>query len=482
MRSACLGASLAALIALAGGPVNASSHREAPFITELPKVDNTDFYLFNSYEAGRTGFVTLIANYLPLQDAYGGPNYFALDDKALYEIHVDNNGDAVEDITFQFRFDTQFNDVALDVGGEMVPIPLIQAGPVGPTAADNANLNRIETYEIDVVRGDRRSGESQAVTNAGDGSESFVKPVDNIGNKTIADYAAYASDHIYDISVPDCNAGGRAFVGQRKEGFVVNLGETFDLINLDPLGAPDAEPNTLDDKNVTTIALELPVDCLIAGTETVIGAWATASKRQATVLNPSPPDASSASIQGGAFTQVSRLGHALVNEVVVGLPDKNNFNASEPADDAQFLTYVTNPTLPALIELLFPTAPAPTLFPRQDLVDVFLMGVDGLNRPANIVPAEILRLNTAIPAVPAAAQDPLGVLAMDNAGYPNGRRPGDDVVDISLRVAMGVLLDEADAPAGQMPFTDQAAIDAGQFDESFPYLLTPIPGSPNDAS
>ncbi|MBA3563323.1 MAG: DUF4331 domain-containing protein [Gammaproteobacteria bacterium] len=480
MKSALLAASLAVAIIFAALPAQASSHREAPFITGMPKVDGTDYYMFNSYEAGREGFVTILANYLPLQSPGNGPNYYAFDEDALYEIHIDNNGDAAEDITFQFRFDNEFKDIALPIGDEMVPIPLIQAGPVGPTAADTALLNRVETYEIDVVRGDRRSGESQAVTNADDSAEVFAKPVDNIGNKTIADYAAYASDHIYNVAVPDCSAGGKVFVGQRKEGFFITVGKIFDLLNLDPLGAPDAFPNALDGLNITTIALELPVDCLVTGDDPVIGGWTTASKRQATVLNPSPPDAISATVEGGAFTQVSRIGMPLVNELVIGLPAKNNFNHSEPAEDAQFLTYVTNPTLPALIETLFPAAVAPTMFPRDDLVAAFLTGVPMLNQPATVTPAEMMRLNTSIAAVPAAAQDPLGVLADDLAGYPNGRRPGDDVVDISLRVAMGVLIeDPAVAPAGQMPFTDQTRLNATDFDEAFPYLLTPLPGATN---
>lgn len=470
---------LTALLCAALLPIAASgsSHREAPFITETPKVDGTDFYLFNSYETGRDAFVTLLANYVPLQDAYGGPNYFTMDDDALYEIHIDNNADAAEDITFQFRFTTEVRGVALSIGGEDVPIPLKQAGPVGPTAADDANLNVVESYTVDIVRGDRRSGTRESVTLAADGSTSFVKPVDNIGNKTLADYAAYADDHIYDVSIPGCG-DGRLFVGQRKEGFVVNLGEIFDLINTDPLGPPNGEPNTLADKNVTTLALEVPVTCLAGPDSGIIGGWTTASVRQARIINPSP-NARGPLINGGAYTQVSRLGAPLVNEVVIGLPDKDRFNHSEPADDAQFAVYVTNPTLPALIELLFPTAIAPTAFPRTDLVAGFLTGVEGLNQPPNVVASEMLRLNTEIPAVPAGSQDRLGVLAADNAGFPNGRRPGDDVVDIALRVMMGVLLDPADAPAGQLAFTDGAYVDDGFFSATFPYLVTPLPGSPN---
>jgi hypothetical protein len=180
----------------------ASSHREAPLIAGLPRVDNTDFYMFSSYESGREGFVTIIANWVPLQDAYGGPNYFALDEDALYEIHIDNNGDAVEDITFQFQFDNEFRNVALPVGpnGADVAIPLINAGRIDEPA-DPDTLNRVETYTVDVVTGGRRSGASQSVIDADSGESEFVKPVDNIGQKSIPDYEGYAGPGLRRIGV-----------------------------------------------------------------------------------------------------------------------------------------------------------------------------------------------------------------------------------------------------------------------------------------
>jgi hypothetical protein len=267
----------------------ASSHREAPFITTAPKVDATDLYMFNSYEEGRTGFVTLLANYQPLQAPYGGPNYFKMDPNALYEIHIDNNGDAKEDLTFQFRFRNKFNAIALDVGGKQVPIPLTQAGAV--TAPNSAALNVNETYTVDVVRGDRRSGHRASVTNASGGSTTFDKPVDNIGTKTIPNYLAYANQHIYTVTIPGCATPAKLFVGQRKDPFAVNLGVIFDLVNapLDFITNPaniGAAPSIIDDANVTTLGLELHKSCLLAGsgTEPVIGAWTTASLRQGQVL------------------------------------------------------------------------------------------------------------------------------------------------------------------------------------------------------
>ena len=177
------------------------------------------------------------------------------------------------------------------------------------------------------------------------------------------------------------------------------------------------------------------------------------------------------------YKQVSRLSAPLVNEVVIGLPDKDRFNASQPADDAQFAKYVTNPTLPALIQALFPGVLAPNVFPRSDLVAAFLTGVAGLNQPANVKPSEMMRLNTSIAPKSASQQKCLGVLGGDLAGFPNGRRPGDDVVDIELRVAMGILLTDAQAPSRTLPFTDGAAVHATQFRNTFPYLNTPIPGA-----
>ena len=583
VRSAIVLAAVAAGITIQG-----SSHREAPGITKTPKVDGTDFYMFRSFEAGRSGYVTLLANYLPLQDTYGGPNFFMLDEDAVYEIHVDNNGDAVEDITFQLQFQNARKDLTVPVGDRMVAVPLVNIGGIGPAASDTGNLNVEESYTLRIVRGPRRTGQAQSITNAATGDIRFRKPADRIGDKSIRDnnagtYDAYANNHIYGIDIPGCASGGRVFVGQRREGFVVNLAETFDLINTNPLGPENGETNDLADKNVTTIALEVPTTCLVSG-DPVIGAWTTASAGRGTPgsgtgaagpcpagqpaspqpgpsfvptmncqgwvpsnhpdarsgatttssvmtvsaasttscpagqpASPQPdpgfvptadcqgwvpashPDARSGAAPGpgsggtppGQFTQVSRLGHPLVNEVVIGLKDKDTFNASEPSGDGQFLEYVTHPTLPVLIQALFGVAPPPA--PRNDLVQVFLTGVPGLNQPMNVTPSEMLRLNTSIAPVPPASQNRLGVLGGDNAGFPNGRRPGDDVVDIALRVMEGILL--SPSPGAFPAFTDGAFIDATVaydpdgtvsgnaafrlFRDTFPYVNTPLSGSPN---
>jgi hypothetical protein len=285
------------------------------------------------------------------------------------------------------------------------------------------------------------------------------------------------------------------FVGQRKEPFYIAVGKIFDLVNLNPLGPEvGGNRNDLEQKNVSTIALEVPTSCLAAAGDPVIGGYTTASVRQGRLANPTPASGlANASKEGGAWTQVSRLGMPLVNEVVIGLDDKDRFNASRPQNDAQFANYVTNPTLPKLIESLFPAAKAPTNFPRTDLVTVFLKGIKGVNQPANVTASEMLRLNTSIAATPAASQSSLGVAAGDNAGFPNGRRPADDVTDLSLRVAMGALCvltgaadalqvgcKPADAPAGGLALTDGVRKTAADYQAAFPYLTTPLSGATNN--
>jgi hypothetical protein len=506
---------LAALLALPLAPAFASSHREAPGITEAPKVDGTDFYMFRSYETGRDQFVTILANYQPLQAPYGGPNYFTMDPDAIYEIHIDNNGDALEDLTYQFKFTNTLSQagagISLNIGGKMVAIPLRAANQV--TAIGDTDLNEVESYTLTQISGDRRTGTRTPVTNMTGGATSFGKPLDNVGNKTIPNYANYAGAFVHTINLPNCTTPGRVFVGQRAEAFAVNLGEIFDLVNIVPVqrgfggGFADgklqdrANDDVVGESNVTTIALELPISCITRANTPVIGGWTTASLPQAQINDPTPTYAAN-NLHGGAYVQMSRLSNPLVNELVIGIKDKNAFNASEPVQDrALFADYVTNPTLPALLNALFLDAVnarrpagspaftnlAPNNFPRNDLVAAFLTGVAGVNQPTGVVPAEMIRLNTTTAPKAAGAQNTLGVIGGDTAGFPNGRRPGDDVVDIALDVVMGRLChaglglcDPANAPTGLVPFTDGAPITATELQSVFPYLNDPIPGSPND--
>jgi len=505
----------------------ASSHREAPNITRFPTVDSTDFYAFNSYENGRDDFVTLIANYIPLQDAYGGPNYFPMDPAASYNIHIDTDGDAVEDITYAFTFKRMLPNgtgVELMVGADgakkSISVPLVNVG--GVSVDNDANVNFKETYKVSLITGDVKKGARAAIIGSDGSTTDFGKPLDYIGNKTFTDqasYKTYADSFIYEVAIPNCGTNGRVFVGQRKDPFVVNLGETFDLVNYVPVegdssrgagdggGFPggitqDTANDDLQDKNVTSIALEIPKICITGTGNGVIGAWTTASLPQARVLN-TKASFNNPARNGGGLVQVSRLGSPLVNELVIGIKDKDLFSSARPKDDGQFADYVTNPSLPELLNILFKDAVnttlgtniatlAPTNFPRTDLVAAFLTGFEGVNQLETVTPSEMLRLNTGIAATPMADQSAFGVAGDDLAGFPNGRRPGDDVVDIALRVVMGALCypipvageptnlgfcTPEDASVGNVPFTDGAPSDATMMMGTFPYLALPIAGS-----
>jgi hypothetical protein len=322
---------------LAAAAAQASSHREAPFITEQPKVDATDFYMFRSYEPGREGYVTLIANYVPLQDPYGGPNYFALDPQALYEIHVDNDGDGAENVTFQFRFKLTRRDIALDVGGRPVAIPLVQAGQI--TSVRPPTQNSYETFTVDMVTGPRRGPDVRRLTDAATGATVFNKPIDNIGTKTLPNYAAYAAKFVRDVNIPGCGAG-RLLRGQRKDPFAVNLGETFDLVNIKfPATEFKRERRTLGTRQSCGCECH---ESRARGPRKLPGTQRRPGHRRLDDGQSAPgphPDTGqgdtgaqrAVSIETGPWVQVSRLGMPLVNEVVIGLKDKDRFNGSSPA-------------------------------------------------------------------------------------------------------------------------------------------------------
>ena len=333
-KQAVLGSTaLCASVLVFTAPVGASSHREAPNITKMPKVDNTDVYAFRSYEPGRDAFTTIIANFQPGENPGDGPNYYTMDPDALYEIHIDNTGDAVEDLTYQFKFNNVLKGdkgKTLNVGGKDLPIALRHIGPIA--APNDANLGEDENYTLTLVTGNRRSGTRAAVANAAGGATSFVKPFDNAGNKSVpGGYEAYARKFLYEVNIPGCAVAGRVFVGQRAEYFAVNLGPIFDLVNFVPIqGAPDPvyssgapfpggitqnqdNQELIGKKNVTSIAIEIPTVCATGGANGngVIGVWSTASLPQARLLRTAPTSAQPA-LQGGAYAQVSRLGMPLV--------------------------------------------------------------------------------------------------------------------------------------------------------------------------
>ena len=510
-----------ALVVFAGSGALGSSHREAPGITETPKVDNTDVYAFRSYEPGRQDFVTIIANFSPDQGPGNGPNYYTMDPDAVYEIHIDSNGDAREDLTYQFKFANTLSGpkgITLNVGGVDQSIALRHVGQI--SSATDADLGERESYTVTQITGDRRSGARGQLTSGG--SATFVKPFDNAGNKSIPNYPAYANQFVYNnVAIPGCAAQGRVFAGQRAEYFAVNLGPIFDLVNMVPIqgeadpvysngpafpgGITQSQDNQelIGKKNVTSLAVEIPIACLRGTGNGVIGVWSSASLPQARLLRPTP-NTRMRDLQGGALVQVSRLGMPLVNEVVIGLPEKDLFNAAKPTQDGALASYVTNPTFPAILDALF-RAPvnatlgtsftnlAPTNFPRNDLVAAFLTGIATLNQQSSVTPSEMLRLNMAVNPTPRDTQKTLGVVADDLAGFPNGRRPGDDVVDIVVRVAMGRLCHPvpiagtptnlglctpAQAPTGTVAYTDGAPSSATNIQNAFPYLNAPLRGAP----
>jgi hypothetical protein len=484
------------LLSLYVAVVLPSSHSEAPESSKYRSTDATDFYMFRSYETGRSDYVTLIANYYPLQDTYGGPNYFTLSDEHFYEIYIDNNGDSQEDYTFQFMFGNSYGNngqgITLNVGGQDVAIPLKFLGPItGPQNSDEATLNWVEYYQLGVIPGTRDNyANIRPITNQNTGSTKFRKPFDNAGPKTIPSYDSYSSQFIYNISIPQCTKPGKVFVGQRKDPFSVHLGGIFDLIDFVPIMGPafpggitnSPKNDELKKKAVTAITLELPISCF-AGSSGIIGGW--------TAVRTLSHDDNDNHIPGD---QTNRLGNPLINELVIGLPDKDFFNLQQPKDDIQFANYATNPSLPVLINALFLPAVNqitgagythlnPTNYPRNDLVAAALTGFPNVNQPPNVVPGDMLRLNTKIAVTPKFLQKSLGIIGGDNAGYPNGRRPGDDIVDIILRVMMGRLCyppfnafgycQPQDAPVGLQPITDGAPQNSRQFSDKFPYLLPP---------
>ena len=406
MRTQVIGLAAIFVVALALMPGQASSHREAPLLAMDPTADNTDVYAFVSPD--EPDKVTLIANFIPFQKPDGGPNFFSFDPNVVYEIHIDNNGDAVEDITYQWRFTTEVRNPATF---------LYNTGVV--STLDDPDLNVRQFYRLTRIDGPRRTG---AVTEL---SGRLPVPPPNIGPRSTPGYGAIGG------AVQQLAGNIRVFAGQRDEGFYVDLG-IFDLLGV---GSGQIEDSTAG-FNVSTLAIQVPKSALARGGTTptsasdpnaVIGVWSTASRFATRTLTPG------AQTHSGALVQVSRLGNPLVNEAVIDLARKDAFNAIEPTSDAVALDRVTDPEVPKLLKAIFNVDSPPA--PRNDLVTIFLTGIPGLNQPANVRAAEMLRLNMAIP--PTSSPNRLGVLGGDLAGFPNGRRVGDDVLDIVLQAAAG---------------------------------------------
>ena len=450
MKNAALLTLVLALAALSMGTLRASSHREAPLISQDPLADNTDLYAFVSPR--NPDRVTLIADFIPFEAPYGGPNFFKFDDNVLYEIMIDNDGDAVEDVTFQFRFKTQTSNPNTF---------LYNTGTI--TSLDSPSFNVRQTYTITRVDGPRRSGRSSVVA-----SDLPTPPV-NVGLRSTPNYEALAA-----AAVRQLPNNSQVFAGQRDDPFFVDL-NVFDL-----LAVPPVNPNSRDSLagfNVHTIALEVPIasvtrNGLRPATATdanaVIGIWSTASRPSVTSRGGGQE------VHSDRWVQVSRLGQPLVNEVVIPRGTKDAFNSLEPRQDAAALPFVLDPEVPKLLNLLFGVqSPAA---PRNDLVTIFLKGIPGVNQPPNVTPSEELRLNVAIP--PTANPNPLGVIGGDAGGFPNGRRLGDDVVDIALRVMAGATPLTPSFNGGiNAVLGDGVAGNDVAFLQVFPYVGTPHAGN-----
>lgn len=389
-------------------PTTASSHREAPLISNDPQADNTDVYAFVSPD--RPDSVTIIANYIPLEEPAGGPNFAAFGDNVLYALHVDNDGDGKDDITFEFRFRTRV------LNGNTF---LYNTGPI--TSLTDPKWNIRQSYSV--TRVDAR-GNREVL------GEGIPTPPVNIGPRSTPNYAALANAAVTEL--PD---GIKVFAGQRDDPFFVDLGAVFDLAGLRPFNPLHVLPlpaapgvDEIAGFNTHSIALQVPIAHLVAAGPT-IGIYASASRRRVTIRGIHDGEEK----DRGAWVQVSRLANPLINEVVIPLARKDLWNASEPENDQQFASSYTSPEVTRLENALYPVLDNAPDTGRGDLVAVLLTGVPTLNFTGN-TKSDLIRLNTSIPpSGPAGTGNRLGLLAGDFAGFPNGRRLEDDVTDIELR-------------------------------------------------
>jgi hypothetical protein len=402
---------LTGVAAFAGaGPqgATASSHREAPVISDDPAADNTDLYAFVS--PNRPDSVTMVANYIPLEEPAGGPNFAKFADSVLYAIHVDNNGDGEEDVTYEFRFKTQV------LNGNTF---LYNTGPI--TSLTDPDWNVRQTYSVTRVEG---NGRSQVLR------ENIPTPPVNIGPRSTPAY-----DSLANAAVTDLPGGIKVFAGQRDDPFFVDLGSVFDLAGLRPFNPFHVIPLPGEDGvdgvagfNTHSIVIQVPTAQLATFGRPTIGIYASASRQKVTILEKDGTRKGE-----GAWIQVSRLANPLINEVVIPLAKKDLWNGSDPEDDAQFEGFYTHPEVTILENALYPVLDNAPELDRGDLVAVLLTGVPTLNLTGD-TKSDLIRLNTSIPpSGPVGTGNRLGLLGGEFAGFPNGRRLEDDVTDIELR-------------------------------------------------
>lgn len=430
-------AMLAAMLA-APAPFYAASHREAPLTALDHPADITDFFAFVSYDDPSK--VTLIMNVDPLLEPSNGPNYFPFDPEVLYTIKIDNNYDAMEDVTFEFRFQTEVRAGSVFTGFVGAGNGIGGVIPNAITALDgpgSEGLSLRQKYTVTVVKGDTRTDITP--------QSGLIAVPSNVGPRTMPNYPALAAQGIYQLQ-----NGMRVFAGTVDDPFYIDLGATFDTFNFRPGAFPSGTPPILtaaqdaDDKtnsapdmlsgfNVNTIAIEVPISMITQPGKPTIGTWGATYRPMVTVRNNILSNQSQ-----GDWVQVQRMGNPLINEVIIGTADKDRWSRTPPSQDNQFASYALKPLLGKVFGALGLTVPPE---PRTDLLP--LMQYTPLITGDPTIPAgpiaDLLRLNTSIKPTPAASRSRLAVLGGDNAGFPNGRRVTDDVTDIAMRAVAGVL-------------------------------------------
>ena len=460
MKKLSLLAALAAA-AIAVSLSVASSHREAPLTSMDPTADDTDVYAFTASDA--PGALTVVANWIPFEDPAGGPNFYQFDDRARYYINIDNTGDGRADIKYRFRFKTRVENR----NSFLYAVP-----PVQSIGSPNLNVKQFYSITRETYRGGRRRSARTV-------ARGLPVAPSNVGPKTMPNYEYVASQAVIaGERVARLGTGAKVFAGQRDDPFFVDLGTAFDGINFRVgTGNAGGGKDDLAGYGVHSIVLQVPESQVTrngaavaspTAANAVVGVWASTERRRLQATDTASERRSRRDRRGSEWVQVSRLGNPLVNEVVIPRGQKDKFNRTTPDQDAKnFGRYVVQPELARVMNLLFPGVVNAPERNRTDIVLALLQGVPGLNRQVagNNAPAvDTLKLNLGVP--PAASPNRFGVLAGDNAGFPNGRRLTDDVVDIELRVIAGFLA----TPANKVPLGDGVDQNDKPFSSTFPYL------------
>jgi hypothetical protein len=428
---------LALVFGLAPASSSAASHREAPLISLDPTADITDFFMFRSYEAGQEDKIVLIMDVIPGEEPSSGPNYWNFDPSVLYSFNIDNDKDGeADDVRFEIRFKTEFRGVNKDLGLFLSYVAL----PSPIDSLDHPGIGLRQTYSVTMIKNGKRTVL---------GKDLIAVP-SNVGPRTMPDYDALAAQGLYEV-----NNGVRVFAGQRDDPFYIDLGAVFDTLNLRSPGT-----DMLSGFNVHTIALEVPAGLLTTDrksaeetSQPVLGAYASTSRQSVRVLGEEGDK--------GKWVQVQRLANPLVNEAIIGTIDKDKWNATDPSKESRFLDYYTNPRLVTALEAVIGLDAEPAF----DLRDVLLTYTPGDYSKLS----ELLRLDVSVDPVALAAQNPLTALAGDGAGWPNGRRPIDDVTDVAIKVIGG-------ANYIALPSIDSVDMNDKPLTEVFPFIPSPWDG------